>query len=106
MFQTFTLDKSLLGPMSPWTKVFLDKCALDKVVLGQLSLGQMYQHRSQESCCNVAKKRHVTMPAVPGHPEATTKQFVPRGCFCYLQPKVKMAHRKMFISLKVTKQRY
>ena len=24
MFQTFTLDNSLLGPMSPWTKVFFD----------------------------------------------------------------------------------
>ena len=36
MFQTFTLDNSLLGPMSPWTKVFLDQCPLDKVVLGQM----------------------------------------------------------------------
>ena len=45
MFQTLTLDNSLLGPMSPWTKVFLDKCPLDKGVLGQLSLGQMYQHQ-------------------------------------------------------------
>ena len=47
MFQTFTLDNSLLGPMSPWTKVFLDLCPLDKVVLGPLSLGQMYQHRKR-----------------------------------------------------------
>ena len=42
MFQTFTLDNSLLEPMSPWTKVFLDKCPLDKVVLGQ-----MYQHPNE-----------------------------------------------------------
>ena len=45
VFQAFTLDKSLLGPMSPWTKVFLDYCPLDKVVIGQLSLVKMYQHR-------------------------------------------------------------
>ena len=32
MFQTFTLDKSLLGPMSPWTKVFLDNSPLDKCI--------------------------------------------------------------------------
>ena len=44
MFQTFTLDKSLLGPMSPWTNVLLDLCPLAKVVLGHLSLGQMYQY--------------------------------------------------------------
>ena len=44
MFQTFTLENSLLGPMSTWTNVFFDLCPLDKVVLGQLSLGQMYQH--------------------------------------------------------------
>ena len=38
MFQTFTLDKSLRGPMSPWTKVFLDLCPLDKVVLDNCPL--------------------------------------------------------------------
>ena len=41
MFQTFTLDKSLLGPMSPWTTDFLDYCPLDNGVLGHLSLGQI-----------------------------------------------------------------
>ena len=35
MFQTFTLDKSLLGQMSPWTNV-----SLDKSLLGRMSLGQ------------------------------------------------------------------
>ena len=44
MYQTFTLDKSLLGPMSHWTKVFLDYYPLDKVVHGKLSLGQIYQN--------------------------------------------------------------
>ena len=34
------LDKSLLGPKSPWTFV-----SLDQGLLGQMSLGQMWQHQ-------------------------------------------------------------
>ena len=51
MFQTFTLDNSLLGPMSPWAKVFLDECPLDNVFLGPLPLGQMYQHPFEVHKC-------------------------------------------------------
>ena len=40
-----SLDKCLLGQMSPWTTVFLDYCPLDKLSLGPPSLGPIFQHR-------------------------------------------------------------
>ena len=38
------MDKSLLGPKSPWTTVPWTFVPLDQGLLGQLSLGQMWQH--------------------------------------------------------------
>ena len=54
MFQTFTLDKSLLGQKSSCTNVPW------KGILGQLTLGQMYQH-----------------------PEALTKNDIMNECLIY-----------------------